>query len=141
MGFNQSMSEVAPAASLVTSRVCWEPYVTTAVEAVRMDKKIESAVSGKINGSDVSAGFDKGWVEMVDLNQQVAAPGTEDAMNEAIAKFKKGKVDFVFKGNYIGVNPDNPSDTFDLSKGYIENEKTSYPLFNYVLSEIITVVE
>lgn len=141
VGFNQSMSEVAPAASLVTSRVCWEPYVTTAVEAVRMDKKIESAVSGKINGSDVSAGFDKGWVEMVDLNQQVAAPGTEDAMNEAIAKFKKGKVDFVFKGNYIGVNPDNPSDTFDLSKGYIENEKTSYPLFNYVLSEIITVVE
>lgn len=141
VGFNQSMSEVAPAASLVTSRVCWEPYVTAAVEAVRMDKRIESAVSGKINGSDVSAGFDKGWVEMVDLNQQVAAPGTEDAMNEAIAKFKKGKVDFVFKGNYIGVNPDNPSDTFDLSKGYIENEKTSYPLFNYVLSEIITVVE
>ena len=141
VGFNQSMSEVAPAASLVTSRVCWEPYVTAAVEAVRKDKKIESAVSGKINGSDVSAGFDKGWVEMVDLNQQVAAPGTEDAMNEAIAKFKKGKVDFVFKGNYTGVNPDNPSDTFDLSKGYIENEKTSYPLFNYVLSEIITVVE
>ena len=135
------MSEVAPAASLVTSRVCWEPYVLAAVEAVKKDKCIESVVKGNIHGTDVSAGFDKGWVEMVDLNLQVAAPGTEDAMNSAIAQFKKGKVDFVFKGNYIGENPDNPSDTYDLSKGYIENQNTSYPLFNYMLSEIITVVE
>ena len=141
IGFNQSMSEVAPAVSLVTSRVCWEPYVLGAVEAVKMDKKIESVVAGNIHGTDISAGFDKGWVEMVDLNQQVAAPGTEDAMNNAINQFKKGKKDFVFKGNYIGVNPDNPSDTYDLSKGYIENQNSSYPLFNYMLSEIITVVE
>ena len=62
-------------------------------------------------------------------------------MNNAIDKFKKGKTDFVFKGDYIGVNPDNPSDTYDLSKGYSENQNTSYPLFNYMLSEIITVVE
>ena len=141
VGFNQSMSEVAPAASLVTSRVCWEPYVLAAVEAVKMDKSIESVVSGNIHGTDVSAGFDKGWVEMVDINLQVAAPETEEAMKNAINRFKKKKTDFVFKGNYIGVNPDDPSDTYDLSNGYIENEKTSYPLFNYVLSEIITVVE
>ena len=141
VGFNQSMSEVAPAASLVTSRVCWEPYVLAAVEAVKKDKSIESVVSGNIHGTDISAGFDKGWVEMVDLNQQVAAPGTEEAMNNAIAQFKRGKKDFVFKGNYIGVNPDDSSDTYDLSKGYIENEKSSYPLFSYMLSEIITVIE
>ncbi len=141
IGFNQSMSEVAPAVSLVTSRVCWEPYVLGAVEAVKKDKKIESVVKGNIHGTDISAGFDKGWIEMVDLNLQVAAPGTEEAMNSAIAQFKKGKTDFVFKGDYIGVNPDNPSDTYDLSKGYIENQNTSYPLFNYMLSEIITVVE
>ena len=78
---------------------------------------------------------------MIDLNMQVAAPGTEEAMNSAIAKFKKGKVDFVFKGDYIGKDHDDPSVTYDLSKGYIENKNTSYPLFNYMLSEIITVVE
>ncbi len=141
VGFNQSMSEVAPAASLVTSRVCWEPYVLSAAEAVKKEKSIESVVAGNINGTDAFAGFDKGWVEMIDLNMQVAAPGTEEAMNSAIAKLKKGKVDFVFKGDYIGKDHDDPSVTYDLSKGYIENKNTSYPLFNYMLSEIITVVE
>ena len=47
----------------------------------------------------------------------------------------------MFKGNYKGVDPENPSDTIDLSGGYVENENTSYPLFHYVLSDIITVVD
>ena len=141
VGFNQSMSEVAPGTSLVTARICWEPYVLAAVDAVMMDKSIEKVVTGNIHGTDVSAGFDKGWVEMLDLNQQVAAAGTEDAMNDAIEQFKKGNVDFVFKGNYIGVDPYDPSDTFDLRNGYIENANTSYPLFHYVLTDIITIVE
>ena len=52
------------------------------------DRKIEKTVSGRINGNDVSAGFEKGWVEMVDLNLQVAAPGTQEAMDSAIDKLK-----------------------------------------------------
>ena len=140
VGYNQSMSEVAPAASLVTSRICWEPYILSAVDAVMKDKKIESVVDGRVHGLDVSAGFEKGWVEMVDLNQQVAAPGTQEAMDSAIEQFAKGNVDFVFKGDYIGVNPDDPSDTIDLRDGYIENENTSYPLFHYILTDIITIM-
>ncbi|MCR5403979.1 MAG: BMP family ABC transporter substrate-binding protein [Butyrivibrio sp.] len=141
IGFNQSMSEVAPAASLVTSRICWEPYVTAAVDAVMTNRTIESVVSGNIHGNDVSAGFEDGWVEMEDLNLQVAAPGTLEAMNNAIDQFKRGKKDFVFKGDYTGVNPENPSDTINLQKGYIENENTSYPLFHYLLTDIITIEE
>jgi basic membrane protein A len=141
VGYNQSMSEVAPGTSLVTSRICWEPYILSAVEAVMADKKIETVVQGRIHGNDVSAGFEKGWVEMVDLNQQIAAPGTQEAMDSAINHFKRGNGDFVFEGDYIGVNPDNPSDTWDLNKPYIENENTSYPLFNYILSDIISIVE
>ena len=139
VGFNQSMSEVAPGTSLVTSRICWEQYVLAAVEAVIMDKSIEKVVIGSIHGTDVSAGFDKGWVEMIDLNQQVAAPGTEEAMEDAIERFKRGNVGFVFKGNYIGVDPVDPSDTYDLRNGYIENANTSYPTFHYVLTDIITI--
>lgn len=140
VGFNQSMSEVAPGTSLVTSRICWEPYVLSAVDAVMKEKKIESTVSGRIHGTDVSAGFEKGWVEMIDLNLQVAAPGTQEAMDKVIEKFKRQNADFVFKGDYTGVNPNDPSDTCDLREGYIENENTSYPLFHYILSDIITVV-
>jgi basic membrane protein A len=141
VGYNQSMSEVAPGTSLVTSRICWEPYVLAAVDAVMSRKSIESVVTGRIHGTDVSAGFEKGWVEMVDLNLQVAAPGTQDAMDNAINQFKRGYSDFVFKGDYTGIDPDNPSDTINLSEGYKENENTSYPLFHYILKDVITIEE
>ncbi|MBE5827480.1 MAG: BMP family ABC transporter substrate-binding protein [Butyrivibrio sp.] len=141
VGYNQSMSDVAPGTSLVTSRICWEPYVLDAVDAVLHDKKIESVVTGRIHGSDVSAGFEDGWVEMVDLNLQVAAPGTQEIMNAAIGKFIRGNGDFVFKGNYTGVDPENPSDTINLSSGYRENQNTSYPLFHYILDDVVTIVE
>ena len=141
VGYNQSMSEVAPETSLVTARICWEPYVLSAVEAVMNNKDIESVVSGRIHGTDVSAGFEKGWVEMVDLNQQAAAEGTQKAMNNAIDLFRRGDNDFVFRGKYTGVNPDDPSDTVDLQTAYIENSDTSYPLFHYILSDVIVVDE
>lgn len=139
IGNNQSMSDVAPGSSLAAARICWEPYVTSAVDAVMTHKSIESVVSGRIHGTDVSAGYENGWVEIVDLNQQLIAPGTEAAMDSAIEQFKRGKGDFVFKGDYTGVNPNNPSDTCDLREGYIENENTSFPTFCYVLNDVITV--
>ncbi|MCR4807058.1 MAG: BMP family ABC transporter substrate-binding protein [Lachnospiraceae bacterium] len=139
VGYNQSMSEVAPSTSLVTSRICWEPYIVAAVDAVMANKSIEATVMGRIHGNDVSAGFEKGWVEMLDLNAQAAASGTQDAMDDAIERFKRGECDFVFKGNLTGVNPDDPSDTIDLRNGYTENARTSYPTFHYILSDIITI--
>ena len=135
------MSEVAPGTSLVTSRICWEPYVLAAVDALMKEKTIESVVKGNIHGHDVSAGFEKGWVEMVDLNLQVAAPGTQEAMDSAIERFKRGNADFVFKGDYTGVDPEDPSKTIDLRTAYIENENTSFPLFRYYLSDVITITE
>jgi len=141
VGNNQSMSEVAPSSSLVTTRVCWEPYVLAAVEAVMTNETIESKVSGKIHGNDVSAGFDQGWVELEDLNLQVAAPGTQKSVDYVISQFKRGYNDFVYRGNYTGVNPDDPSDTCDLQTAYIENANTSYPLFHYILNDVVTIVE
>ncbi|MCR4791286.1 MAG: BMP family ABC transporter substrate-binding protein [Lachnospiraceae bacterium] len=141
VGYNQSMSEVAPKTSLITSRICWEPYVLAAVEAVRTNKDIESVVSGRIHGTDVSAGFGNGWVEMIDMNQQVIAPGTEDAMNSAIDQFIRGNSSFVFRGDYTGINPNDPSDTINLRNGFVENENSSFPTFNYILTDIITIEE
>jgi basic membrane protein A len=105
------------------------------------NRKIEKVVVGNIHGSDASAGFERGWVEMIDLNLQVAAEGTQEAMNSAIEEFKKGNGNIVFKGDYIGVDPDNPSNTIDLTEGYVENAHTSYPLFDYVLKDVITIEE
>ncbi len=141
VGWGQSMSEVAPGSSLVTARICWEPYVLGAADALMANKGIESFVTGNIHGTDASAGFDQGWVGMEELNLTVAAPGTQEAMDKAIDSFKRGNKDFVFRGDYTGVNPDDPSDTIDLRTAYIENENTSYPMFGYILSDIITVTE
>lgn len=33
----------------------------------------------------------------------------------------------VFRGDYIGVNPEDESDTIDLREGYEENENSSAP--------------
>lgn len=141
VGYNQSMSEVAPGASLVTSRICWEPYVLAAASAVMSEQPIESVVTGRIHGNDVSAGFERGWVEMVDLNHQVAAPGTQEAMDREIDRFMKGNGDFVYLVNYTGTDPDDPSDKIELRYGYIENENTSYPLFDYIIEDLITIEE
>ena len=139
VGWNQSMSEVAPGVSLVTTRICWEPYILTAVDAVMQNRRIESAVSGRIHGSDVSAGFEQGWVEMIDLNLQAAAPGTQEAMDSTIELFRRGGGGNVFRGDYIGVDPDDPADTIDLRNGYTENEKSSYPTFHYILRDVVTI--
>ena len=141
VGWGQSMSEVAPGSSLVTSRICWEPYVIASVDALMSNKKIEAVVTADIHGTDASAGFEYEWVEMIDLNQQVAAPGTEEAMNSAIDKFRHDNTDFVFKGDYVGVKSDDPSKTIDLHTAYIENANTSYPMFDYILKDIITIEE
>ena len=141
VGYNQSMSEVAPMTSLVTSRICWEPYVLGAVEAVMNNKKIEKVVQGNVNGNDISAGYEFGWVETIDLNLQACAPETQKAMDVAIDKFKRGHNDFVFKGDYTGTNPENISDKISLKNGYIENENTSYPTFHYILDDVITILK
>lgn len=140
VGYNQSMLDVAPTTSLVSTRINWAPYMISAVEAVIAHDRIESHVDGDIHGNDVGAGFDEDWVQMVELNEHFAAEGTAEAIDDAIAAFKHGNVT-VFKGNYVGVDPFDPTDTYDLSKGYKENESSSAPQFHYVLQDVIQVEE
>ncbi len=140
VSYNQSSIDIAPTTSLVGSRINWEPYITGAVEAVLSDKKIEKTVEGDVHGNDAGAGFDRGWVEILELNGRVAAPGSREKVDELTEGFIKGKID-VYKGEYIGVNPDDETDTIYLKDGYKENSKCSAPAFNYVLKGVITVVE
>ena len=139
IGVNKSMLDVAPATALMSLRIDWSPYVMGAVEAVRSHQKIESVVDGRANGNDISRGFDEGWLELMDLNMNIAAKGTEAAVKEAITAIC-GNRTIAFRGDYTGADPDNPSDTYDLSKGYIENAASSIATFHYVLKDVITVL-
>ncbi len=138
VGYNQSMMDAAPTTALVSCRINWTPYVLAAFEAVLAREPIEKHVQGHVSGRDAWAGFQRDWVQMVELNEYIAAPGTREAMEAAIEDMKAGRIT-IFKGPYVGVDPEDPTDTVDLSQGYGENRDSSAPTFHYILKDIITL--
>ena len=132
------MTDVAPTTSLVSSRINWAPYIISACEALMKDKKIESVVKANIHENDAGAGIQYNWVEIIGKNNLIMAPNTQEVIDATIKQFKSGKIT-VFQGNYLGFNPNNPGDTWNLNIPYIENEKLSAPTFCYVLRDVITV--
>lgn len=138
VGYNQSMADVAPTTYLTGCRINWEPYISAAVEAVLSEKDIESSLDANINGNDAGAGFDQSWVQMLEVNELIAAPGTKEKVEKLIGSFKKKEIN-VFQGDYTGVDPDNKEDVISLKEGYQENEKSSAPTFHYVLRDVIHV--
>ena len=140
VGYNQSMIDIAPMTSLVSTRINWTPYITGAVNAVLNKRSIEKSIKGHIHGNDIGAGFDLGWVQMLEVNSIIAATGTEAAVEKAIQAFKKGKIN-VYEGNYTGINPYDEDDVYDLRKGFKENATSSAPSFCYILKDVITVEE
>lgn len=140
VGYNQSMSDVAPTTSLISSRINWQHYMVQATGAVLNGKKIERTVKGNVHGNDVGGGFLENWVQMLKLNDAIAAKGTQTRINELIKDFSENKI-HVFVGDYTGVNPYDPNDTIDLRKEYVENATSSAPMFHYVLDQVIRIEE
>ena len=140
VGYNQSMIDVAPTTSLVSTRIDWSVYIIAATRAVLGGEEIESQVEGNVHGYDVGAGFEQGWVQVLDLNELIVPEGTDEVVQDAIEQLKKGKIR-VFEGNFVGVDPQNPEDVIDLSDGYAENMYASAPSFHYVLQDVIRVHE
>ena len=108
VGYNGDMIGVAPSTSLISVCINWTPYVTEAVKAVLDGESIESCVEGHAHGNDVSAGFDRDWVQVLTLNRRIAAEGTEERLNSVIDALCKGSLE-VFKGDYTGTYPDDPN--------------------------------
>lgn len=133
VGYNQSMVDIAPDSSLISSRQDYAPYEVGAVKAV---------MDGTELPVDQWAGFDEGWVAMTELNEKIAAKGTQEAMDAAIQDFKDGKLTAkdIYKGDYKGTNPFDKNDTIDLTEGFAENSTQSAPTFAYVLDDVITVL-
>ena len=140
VGYNQSMIDVAPTTSLVSTRIDWSVYIIAATRAVLAGEEIESQVEGNVHGYDVGAGFEQGWVQVLDLNELIVPEGTDAAVQDAIEQLKKGKIR-VFEGNFVGVDPQNPEDVIELRDGYAENMYASAPSFHYVLQDVIRVHE
>ena len=138
VSYNQSMADIAPTTYITGCKINWKPYVIGAVGAVMKGRPIEKAVKGNVVGNDMGAGFSEGWVEMLKLNEVIAAKGTREKIAQVIEGFKRGDIE-VFKGDYIGVNVDDSDDVYDLSEGYKENNNSSAPTFKYILQDVITI--
>ena len=135
VGYHQSMLDIAPSSALVSIRTNWVPYVLQATQAVMDDQVIEKVVEAHDHDRDMSAGFESGRVELLELNKFIAAEGTQEKIDNAIENLKKGRIK-VFSGNYYGVNP---VDTIDLNNGYTECQYSSNPSFAYILQDYIIV--
>ena len=140
VGYNQPMLDVAPTTSLVSTRINWTPYFVGAVEALMQGQPIESHVRGNAHGNDLCAGFEQDWVQLVELNEIIAAKGSSEAVNQVVDDLAHDKIE-VFRGPYTGVDPDDARDRIDLSEGYTENAERSAPSFHWILDEVVSVVE
>ena len=81
VGYNTDMTKVAPNASLLSSRIDWTRYFYTF---------IKNHIDGKENASDWTGTYAAGDVAVTALNTAIAAPGTQEAMDKAIAAFHAG---------------------------------------------------
>ena len=138
VSYNESMRDIAPTTYLTGSKINWCPYMTGAVKAVLDDKISEKCVTGNVNGNDIGSGFKNNWGQMLEINEFITPKGTQEKVDELIDKFRRNQIQ-VFCGDYIGVDPYDPSDTIDLKDGYNENADSSAPSFHYVLQDVITI--
>ncbi len=94
VGYNISFAAVAPNTALISSRINWTPY---------MQMAIESIMKGENFPTDIALGMADGAVELTELNENVAAEGTAEKVQEVLAKLESGELQ-VFDTSTFTVN-------------------------------------
>lgn len=84
VGYNISMIDVAPDSSLISSRIDWTNYFVYVIETL--------ANGGKVDQDYMQHGIADGDIVLTELNENIAAPGTEEAIKEAEDKIKSGEL-------------------------------------------------
>ncbi len=81
VAYNISTISIAPNTALISSKINWEPYMTMIIKETMAGRKVDN---------DICYGIKDGAVELTELNAAVAAPGTQEKIDEAMAKLKEG---------------------------------------------------
>ena len=82
-GYNNDMTEVAPDASLVGTRIDWSVYFTEIIRAV---------ANGEEFPQDWCKGYGDGAVVLTKLNEAICAEGTAEKLAEVEAKLASGEL-------------------------------------------------
>ena len=123
VGYNNDMIEAAPNASLISPRIDWGIYVTEAVQAM---------IDGEEIPVDWCRGLEDGAVYLSPLNTDIAAEGTQEAIDEAKEKLISGEI-HVFDGPLKGVSPEGEEYEVPEGEYYHEQEESSAPSWLYII--------
>ena len=140
-GYNNDMTGVAPDASLIGTRIDWAPYYEYAIKA---------AMNGEAIDADWTGTLATGSVVLTDLNENVAAEGTAEAIADATAKLESGELHvfdcstFTVDGQPVtsymadvDTDPDYTPDTEVVQDGYLaESTARSAPYFQLMIDGI-----
>lgn len=143
VAYNISTMSMAPTTALISSKINWAPY---------MQMIIEAAVKGEKVAADTCYTMKEDAVQILGLNEAVAAEGTAEALEEAKAKLLSGEIK-VFDTSKFTVNgehlteymadvvsdPNFEPDTNVISDGcFRESEERSAPYFDIKYIDGIT---
>ena len=128
IAYNSDMQEAAPKASIISARSDWSVYLDYAVQCV---------IDGEAIVTDWSKGLADGAVFLSPLNEDIAAPGTQEAIDEAAEKIKSGELE-VFAGPLTGKATVEGDEDLNLAEGEAFHESTerSAPSFTYILDGV-----
>ena len=135
VSYNGSTIAACPNTFIVSSRINWEPY---------FEYIIDCAMNGKAIDTDWTGTIATGSVELTEVNDAVAAEGTQDAIDEAKAKLESGEThvfdtaNFTVKGETLTSYQADVDDMGDfkpetevIKDGYFhESEFRSAPYFD-----------
>ena len=141
VSYNGSTQAACPNTYIVSSRINWAPYYEYAIKAVMDGTAIDVDWTGTLATNSVV---------LTDLNTNVAAAGTAEAIAAATEKLEKGEIHvfdcstFTVKGETltsyqadVNADSDNTPDTEVVHDGYFaESEKRSAPYFDLEIDGI-----
>ncbi|MGN0574188.1 MAG: BMP family ABC transporter substrate-binding protein [Acutalibacteraceae bacterium] len=144
VAYNINTASIAPNTALVSSRINWAPYYKLVINAVAKGESFDNDWTG-----DIATGS----VELLELNDAVAAEGTQAKLDEVKAQFEAGTLHvfdtstFTVGGKTLDtyladVNDDGTftGETEAVSDGYFhESEYRSAPYFDILIDGITEV--
>ncbi|HIU94842.1 MAG TPA: BMP family ABC transporter substrate-binding protein [Candidatus Aphodomorpha intestinavium] len=146
VSYNGSTIDACPNTFIISSRIDWAPYYKLAIEAVMNGEEIPV---------DWCGGIEEGSVVLTEVNEQAAAAGTAEAIEEAKAKLVAGELHvfdtstFTVDGETLtsymaDVDTDDAytPDTEVISDGYFhESEYRSAPYFDLRIDGITLLLD
>ena len=141
VSYNGSTQAAGPNTYIISSRINWAPYYEYAIQCV---------IDGKDIDADWTGTLATGSVVLTELNTNVAAAGTQEAIDAAMAKLESGELHvydtttFTVKGETltsymadVDTDADYTPDTEVVHDGYFaESEFRSAPYFDLEIDGI-----